>query len=160
MIYAFFESFKYVGHLFPVAFLRVYLGYYWVNVAASMYNGGAFSTQSYVNELKTQFANHVVPEWYKMFLDNVIFQNWHLFSNLIVGAQFLVGISLAIGFLVRPMCLLGIIVSIHFVYLGGGPQESQYMSFIAIFITLLWLGAGRCLGFDYFFYKRNRGIWW
>jgi thiosulfate dehydrogenase (quinone) large subunit len=31
---------------------------------------------------------------------------------------------------------------------------------LVLFLILAWLGAGRCLGLDYFFYKRDRGMWW
>lgn len=160
MLYAFFESFKYVGHLFPIAFLRVYLGYYWINVAAHIYNNGLFTASIYVEDLKSELAVSHISEWYKSILEVVVFPNWHFFSNFIVGAQFLVGLSLILGFLVRPMCLVGIIISLHYVFFSPEQVDILYMTFNAVFITLLWVGAGRCLGLDYYFYKRNRGIWW
>jgi thiosulfate dehydrogenase [quinone] large subunit len=38
-------------------------------------------------------------------------------------------------------------------------MELHKLHFV-LFLVLAWLGAGRCLGLDYFFYKRDRGIWW
>lgn len=160
MIYAFFESIKYVGHLFPIAFLRVYLGYFWVHSALETYKNGQMVLPGYLDDLKIKSMNINIPVWYKYFLENFVFFHWSNFVTVLITAQFLVGLSLVMGFLVRPMSLIGILISLHYVYLGGDHTNLVYMTFVSIFVTLLWVGAGRCLGFDYFFYKRNRGIWW
>jgi thiosulfate dehydrogenase [quinone] large subunit len=71
-----------------------------------------------------------------------------------------IGISFLIGFLVRPTALLGALLMLNFIFAGGDAATSLQQTFLALFIVLFWVGAGRCLGFDYFFYKRQRGLWW
>jgi thiosulfate dehydrogenase [quinone] large subunit len=74
--------------------------------------------------------------------------------------QGLVGVSFILGFLVRPMGVLAIAMSLHAVVMNRGIAVDFSKTLLAVNVILVWLGAGRCLGFDYFFYKRNRGIWW
>lgn len=81
-------------------------------------------------------------------------------SHGILSVCFFVGVSLVIGFLVRPMGVIGIIISFHYVLFSTGYPNTLYSTFIAILVTIVALGAGRCVGFDYYFYKRHRGIWW
>jgi len=158
MLSAFFESIKYVGHVFPIAFLRIYLGYYWFHQSLTEYHSGLFTSQVFADELKASSFINSFPSWYRWIFENLVFPYWSLVSHGVLCAAFAVGISLIIGFLVRPLCILGIIMSLHFIWYG--LQENTYAVFVAIFITLIAVGAGRCVGFDYYFYKRNRGIWW
>lgn len=160
MLVAFFESFRYVGHLFPISFLRIFLGYYWINEAGKTYKDGLFTALVYAEEIRSQIENLNVYGWYDALFQNLILPNWVFVSNVVVLLQFLVGLSLILGFFVRGMSVIGILISLHYVYLDPLEGGYLYMTFVAIFITLLWIGAGRCLGIDYFFYKRNRGIWW
>ena len=41
-----------------------------------------------------------------------------------------------------------------------GIKEDFYKTILAVHVMMAWVGAGRCLGFDYYFFKRRRGIWW
>lgn len=83
-----------------------------------------------------------------------------MMSYGILIASFLVGLSLLIGFMVRPFGVIGILISFHYVIFGMGYQNQLHSTFIAILIMIVAIGAGRCVGFDYYFFKRNRGIWW
>ncbi len=156
---AFFESIKYVGHLFPVAFLRVFVGYFFLNQALMKYHGD-FLVQprlaEWVSQSLTQSAHH---EWVDYFFQSFVIPEWRMFAVLIVTVEFLIGISYLLGYLVRPMSVIGLILC--FFMLSIQPQsEVMFKLFIAVHFTLAWMGAGRCLGFDYYFYKRHRGIWW
>ena len=86
--------------------------------------------------------------------------NWQIFAYTITYCEFLIGFGFLIGFLVRPLSLLGFLISLNFVYLSSPDVSLLYKTYLAMFATMAWLGAGRCLGFDYFFFKRQRGIWW
>ncbi len=161
MIVAFVESIKYVGHLLPVAFLRVFIGYYYVNQAI-LNSTGDFLQQPYLAEdIRNFLPRSPAPEGYKTFLEHVVVPNWQIFAYSIIVIQMLIGFSYIIGYLVRPMSLLGILFSVNVLLaLGGQHSELQNTFMLILHFTLGWLGAGRCLGFDYFFYKRRRGIWW
>ena len=160
MLFAFFESVKYVGHLFPIALLRVYLGYFYINQAILRY-GSDFLDQPRLAESALHWLpRSLAPMWYREFLQHVLIPNWLFFAFSIMVAEMLIGLSLVFGYLVRPFCLLGLILSLNMLWIYGPDDASLYRTLIAVFITLAWLGAGRCLGCDYFFYKRRRGIWW
>lgn len=159
MFVAFFESIKYVGHLFPLAFLRVFIGYFYLSQALQKYNGDFLTQPRIADWISESLALSTAPSWYHDFLQQVVIQQWKFFSGIIVVFELLIGLSFLLGYLVRPVALLGIILSVFYLSVMPG-QDIIFKTFIAIHVTLLWLGAGRCLGFDYYFYKRHRGIWW
>ncbi|MCB0739248.1 MAG: hypothetical protein KDC92_17190, partial [Bacteroidetes bacterium] len=74
--------------------------------------------------------------------------------------EFGLGICLLVGYLVRPASILAILLNLFLIWISPPHMALLYKTFIAVNITLGWLGAGRCIGFDYYFYKRMRGIWW
>jgi thiosulfate dehydrogenase [quinone] large subunit len=161
MFVAFVESIKYVGHMFPIAFLRIFLGYYYFNQALLNLQGD-FLTHAYLAEdIRYFLPRNLAPEWYKVFLENVAIPNWQVFALTIIVAQFLIGVSYLIGYFVRPMSLLAILLSMVLMFsIEPHMSELQSTFTLILHVTLGWVGAGRCLGFDYFFYKRRRGIWW
>lgn len=161
MVVAFVESIKYVGHLLPIAFLRVFIGYYYVNQALLNASGGFLNHPYLAEDIRNFLPRSAGPEWYLGFLEAIVIPNWRIFAYAIVVMQMMIGISYVIGYLVRPMSLLGIFLSFNImVALGTQQSDLQTTFMIILHFTLGWLGAGRCLGFDYFFYKRRRGIWW
>jgi thiosulfate dehydrogenase [quinone] large subunit len=161
MIVAFVESIKYVGHLLPIAFLRVFIGYFYVNQALLNASSGFLNQPYLAEDIRGFLARSAAPDWYLVFLENIVVPNWKIFAYAIVITQMMIGISYVLGYLVRPMSLLGILLSINIMFALGGQQSELQSTFMLILhFTLGWLGAGRCLGFDYYFYKRRRGLWW
>ena len=156
---AFFESIKYVGHLFPIAFLRVFLGYFYLNHALLKYNGDFLSRPELVDAMNDVLDQRHIDAWYGFFIQSIAIPHWKAFAAVTVICEFLIGVSFLLGYLVRPMALLGVLLTAF--YFSILPQhEILYKLMIATHITMAWLGAGRCLGIDYYFYKRHRGIWW
>ncbi len=160
MFVAFFESIKYVGHLFPIALLRVYFGYIYLNQALTRYGSDFLEEARLAESALHWLPRSLAPTWYQAFVETVLVPNWPLFAVIITVSEFLIGISFLFGYLVRPFCLLGFLLSLNMLWIYGPDMADLYRTHIAIFLTLAWLGAGRCLGMDYFFYKRRRGIWW
>lgn len=160
MFVAYLESLKYVGHLFPLAFLRVYLGWSFLSTAWDRYQSD-FLTQPRIAAAITEWAPMgSAPEWYKEFLDRVVVPNWQLAAYCVVYFGFLVGVSFILGFFVRPVAILAAIVTLNFIYTSSPEVVDLHKLHLVLFLAMAWLGAGRCMGFDYFFYKRDRGIWW
>lgn len=160
MLVAYLESLKYVGHLFPLAFLRVYLGWSFLSTAWDRYQSD-FLTQPRIAAAITEWAPMgSAPEWYKEFLDRVVVPNWQLAAYCVVYFGFLVGVSFILGFFVRPVAVLAAIVTLNFIYTSSPEVVDLHKLHLVLFLAMAWLGAGRCMGFDYFFYKRDRGIWW
>ena len=160
MLIAFFESIKYVGHLFPVALLRVYVGSYYLNQAISHY-GSDFLSQPRLAEAAMHWApRSLAPEWYKWLIQQILVPNWFAFSYGVWVSEIIIAISFILGYFVRPTCVLGMALTLNFVAIYGPENKDLHWLFFVIFLTLAWLGAGRCLGLDYYYYKRRRGLWW
>lgn len=164
MLVAFVESIKYVGHMLPIAFLRIFLGYFYFNQALVKIRGDFLVDAYLAEDIRLYLARNPAPLWFKSILETVVIPNWQYFAITLTVIQLLVGISYIIGYLVRPFSLAAVAVS-FFLMLAVGPggvgqTESQAMFILVLHLTLGWMGAGRCLGIDYYFYKRRRGIWW
>jgi len=160
MIVSFFESMKYVGHMFPIAILRVYMGYFFLERALDQFNGDFLVQPILSRSIDEWLPISTAPEWYKDILESVVVPNWKVFAYLVTYTEFLIGVSFLIGFLVRPFALLGVFLTMNFFYKTGSLVTDLHHVILAVFIVMWWVGAGRCMGFDYFFYKRQRGIWW
>lgn len=160
MLVSFFESIKYVGHLYPIALMRIYLGYYFFASALDRVNGEFLRQPRLAAIIMESLPQRDLPTWYANFLQHIVVLNWQFFAYFITYCEFIVGISFLIGFLVRPSALLGIILMINFIYAGRDVAAAVQQTFLALFIVMFWIGAGRCLGLDYYFYKRQRGLWW
>ena len=160
MIVTFFESFKYVGHLFPVVVLRVYIGLYFLGTAYGKYDGDFLFRPRLAATINEFLPMSDAPFWYQRFVEALVIPNWQLFAYVLTYCEFLIGLSFVLGFLVRPLALLGLVMSLNYVYTTSPAVSGMYQAYVVIFLVLAWLGAGRCLGFDYYFFKRQRGIWW
>lgn len=160
MFVAFVESIKYVGHLFPIAFLRVFLGYFYLNLALEKIRGDFLLLPRLAADISDWLPRSQVPEWYKSFIEFYFIPNWQFFAYAVTTLEFAIGVSFILGYLVRPVALLGVFLCMNMVLLGGPAQEDLQKTLLAVHFTMAWLGAGRCLGIDYFFYKRKRGLWW
>jgi len=161
MLVAFVESIKYVGHLLPIAFLRIFLGYFYFNQALARLRGD-FLTHAYLAEdIRAYLPRTPAPDWYKAALESIVIPNWQYVAVAVTVAQLAIGISYIIGYMVRPFSLVAIVLGFAMLFaVGPGPSESQATFLLVLHFTLGWMGAGRCLGIDYYFYKRRRGIWW
>ena len=116
MFVAYLESVKYVGHLFPIALLRIYLGWSFLTTAWQRYQGDYLSQPRIAATITEWAPTSSAPDWYKDFLDRVVVPNWQLFAYCIVYFGFLVGISFILGFFVRPVALIAAFVTLNFIY--------------------------------------------
>lgn len=160
MVVAYLESIKYVGHLFPLAILRLYLGWTFLVTAWLRYQGDYLTQPRIVTAITEWGPSSQAPEWYKDFLDQVVVPHWQIFAYCVVYFGFLVGISYLLGFFVRPVSILAAIMTLNFVFNSSPEVVELHKLHFVLFLIFAWLGAGRCLGLDYFFYKRDRGLWW
>ncbi len=160
MLVAFFESLKYVGHLLPLSFLRLYLGYYFISRAVERFDGDFLLQPRLASAINTWLPQSNAPDWYRSLVQTVVLPQWQIFSYTITYAELLIGISFLIGFAVRPMAILGMFLMINFIYISSPDVADLYKVLLVTFLAMAWLGAGRCFGLDYFFFKRHRGIWW
>ena len=160
MVLAVLESVKYVGHFFPLILLRLYIGYLYLSYALTVYQGNFLSDPQIAQQSTQALSTNLAPLWYQSFLTNWAIPNWKIFAVVMLIIGTLIGLSLIIGYLVRPISLLAILFCLNMLWIMGPDAAILYQVLIVVHITLGWLGAGRCLGLDYFFFKRQRGLWW
>ena len=160
MLVAFFESIKHVGHLYPVALLRIYLGYVYFSNAIDRVEGAFLEQPRLAATIMESIPNRELSDWYRDILENIVVPNWQIFAYTLVYIEFIIGISFLVGFLVRPIALFGIFLAANGIFVVDATLIPMQQAYLALFIVLFWLGAGRCFGLDYYFYKRQRGLWW
>lgn len=160
MLVTFFESIKHVGHLFPVVILRIFMGFYFLNTAIANFNGAFLNRPLLAEMIRDWSPASTAPLWYKGLLDAIVLPQWQLVAYCIVYLQFVIGFSYIFGFFVRPVSVLGFLLAWNFIYWTPVEMQDFYRLQMAAFTVLCLIGAGRCLGIDSYFYKRNRGVWW
>lgn len=160
MFLDFFQSLKYVNHLYPIAFLRIFLGYYYLQQALFKLSSDFLTRPKFAESVMEWLPQSQAFDWYKMFIIQKLVPHWQSFGFAVVGIEFAIAISFLIGYVVRPTALLAALFCFNMIYLSSPQNEQLYKAFIAIHLTLAWVGAGRCLGVDYYFFKRRRGVWW
>lgn len=160
MIVAYFESLRYVGHLLPIIVLRLYMGYFFLSQAIEKIESDYILQPKLAALISENLMSSQPPEWFARFLDEIVVPHWQVFAYTQVYFEFLVGLSFLLGFFVRPVAFLGALLAWSLLYIESPSQQMFHQLQIVVFLTLGLIGAGRCLGIDYFFYKRQRGWLW
>mgnify|MGYP001619538190 CR=1 FL=1 len=160
MLVSFFESIKYVGHFWPIVFLRIYTGYYFLGQALTKIRGDFLERPIVVTSISEWVPSSSAPEWYKSLMETMVPAHWQIFSYLVVCLLLFVGVSYLIGYMVRMASLAGLFLCLNGLLVSHLAQLPFEQLMLAVVVTLGWVGAGRCLGLDYFFYKKRRGLWW
>ncbi|MCB0378591.1 MAG: hypothetical protein KDD33_08875, partial [Bdellovibrionales bacterium] len=81
-------------------------------------------------------------------------------TYLLLGCELIIGISFILGLGVRFTSLLGALLSLHMYSYFDFPSGPGQIYLFYIHVLFLLVGAGRCLGFDYYFFKSRRGLLW
>ena len=160
MLAAFFESVKYVGHLIPIAFLRVFIGASYLQLASIKFSSDFLLKPKVASQVAEALPSLQLPGWYATLIERTMIQNWQSFGFVWMALEFAIGLSYLLGYVVRPMALLASLSSLHFLMISQGPDVPYNRLLMVTHLTLAGLGAGRCLGLDYYFFKRRRGFWW
>lgn len=160
MLQAYFESIKYVGHLLPMSFLRIFLGYFYIDMVFKDWKQFVIGVGGYSDIFVGALNKAQIPSWYRLLLSEQLIPHWHIYAFVIIGLQLVVGISYVIGYVVRPVSMLAIFLCLNYLTIFAVDREIFFKLVIACHIMLAWVGAGRCLGLDYYFFKRRRGLWW
>ncbi len=160
MFTALLQSLRYLGHFYPLAFLRIYLGFVFLSQALERKSSGFLDTPHLAAMIEEWLPQSTSPTWLQVFYESTVVPQWQLFSYIILFCEMIIGLSYILGFGVRSISWIGIILCFHFIYISSPLETTLYKILMATFFTMAWLGAGRCLGIDYYFFKRVRGIWW
>jgi thiosulfate dehydrogenase [quinone] large subunit len=160
MIVAFFESVKYSGHLIPVSFLRIFLGYYYLQDAFLKFSGDFLVRPRIAELISENLPTSHAPDWYKLLFSSYLVSHWQILAFIYLGLQFAIAVSYILGYVVRPVGILAALFTFQLLYLSGHQAQDFLKILLAVHVSMAWLGAGRCLGIDYYFFKRIRGFWW
>lgn len=154
------ESLKYVGHYFAICFLRVYLGIHILNLSLGKYYGDYLLEPLLAAQINEYLLIGENPAFIEYIFVEFIRPYWKFFSLLQFYLEFGAGFLLIMGFLVRPVILVLLVYIWFFSYIQD-PILWPWMGVLsATLLALGWAGAGRCVGIDYYFYKRYRGFLW
>ncbi len=139
--------------------LRLFLAYEWLN-------GGLEKIEEMVADpAAAQGFAAVFGRWAKGnpypfmadFLNGFAIPNAAAVFTFVAVAEFLVGIALLLGFLVRPASVGGIIMNVFF-YLAAGFSSASTsgvnLVMIGAQLSMILLAPGRVLGIDALFHKR------
>lgn len=160
MLIAFMESIKYMGHLWPLALVRMFIGYQFFQTGLEKWSSG-YLVQPYFNEtIRLGMQTHRAPDWYAYFFESFVQQNWQLFAYILTGAEILVGLSYLLGFGVRTFSILATLLTFNAMWAMGAGTQDYYQLLLLFHLLFFALGAGRCLGLDYYFFRSRRGLWW
>lgn len=160
MLFSFFESVKYVGHLLPMALLRIFLGYYYLQQALQKFHSDFLTRPRLAASLAETLPIAQIPVWYRNLIEDVFIPHWQSVAFAVTAIEFAIAFSYLVGYVVRPIGLLAALLTLHFLLMAAPPQADFFRLILACHLTMAWMGAGRCLGIDYYFYKRVRGLWW
>lgn len=160
MFAAFFESVKYVGHLLPLSFLRVFLGYSYLQTALIKFNSDFLERPRLAAQMAEVLPVLQAPLWYRNLVETLFIPHWQTVAFIMMGLEFAIALSYLLGYVVRPVAVLGAILALNQLILAGPQNDDLPRLLLAIHLLMAWVGAGRCLGFDYYFFKRRRGWWW
>lgn len=160
MLLAFFESIKYVGHLLPISFLRIFMGYYYFQLASEKYAGDFLTRPRIADQISQWLPASHAPDWYKFLATSTFIPQWQTVAFIIVGVEFLIAASYFFGYVVRPVAIIASLFCFNMLFISGPQAEELIKLQLVVHLIFAWIGAGRCLGFDYYFYKRRRGFWW
>jgi thiosulfate dehydrogenase [quinone] large subunit len=160
MLVAFFESIKYSGHLVPISFLRIFVGYYYLQSFLAKFSGDFLIRPRVAEMISQNLMTSQAPEWMKWILNTYMVVHWQGFAFSLVALELAIAVSYIVGYVVRPTALLGAFLTVFMIYLNPAASQDFFKILLATHVTFAWLGAGRCLGLDYYYFKRVRGVWW
>lgn len=154
------ESLRYVGHYFALCFLRISIGIYIWQWGWAKWTGSYLTDPILAGNIEQWAVKNRPPFFIETLFTDYMRTYWSVVAYAQTIFELLAGFLLIIGFCVRPTSLLLVVYFWFFSYIE--PQTSW--NFINLFLlslfTVSWAGAGRCLGIDYYFYKRRRGLLW
>ena len=160
MILSYLESIRYVGHLWPVALLRLALGYTYLSSAIYELQEGYLDLDHIGPYLLPDSSSIYFPGFYCQFFKHFI-QLYPLQATYaLLSIQIVIGCSFILGFGVRITALLGLLLCLHLYAFFDFPISSGQGQMFSIHLLFFLLSAGRPLGLDYYFYKSRHGLLW
>lgn len=145
--------------MYPVAFVRIVLGYQYLSMVISRVNNG-YLDHPYISErLNLSMGGGSSGLYFEIF-KSLIQSQWLVMTYVLILLEVVIGISYILGFGVRIASLLGMILSLHIYFFFEFQTSPGQVYLFYVHLLFFTLGAGRCLGLDYYFFKSRRGLLW
>lgn len=160
MVVSFLESLRYAGLLWPVALLRIFMSIQYFSMGMYLVRSGYLEHPYLSEQLRLKMESVATINSYVHLWSSFIQDYWLLTSYMIIFSQFVIAASYLIGYLVRPVALWAAFLSLHMFWLLEAQGEKMHLFAFSIHACFCLVGAGRCLGLDYYFYKSRRGLLW
>ncbi|MBE8162746.1 MAG: DoxX family membrane protein [Bdellovibrionaceae bacterium] len=160
MFYSFLESIKFTAHIFPLAIFRIGIGFYFLNQSMDKLNTNYLVTPRLARDLSELLSSSQASVNFKYFISEAVIPSWQFFAYLLFFLQLFIGFSFISGFLVRISSILGVVLCTFYLLIEVSSITPFFQILLLSFISMGFIGAGRCLGMDYFFYKRYNGWLW
>lgn len=132
-----------------LTFLRIWLGWKWINAGWGKISGGDFSVGGFLNHaIANPVASHgeVVYPRYVAFLENVALHWGDLFSILVPWGQLFVGLGLIVGALTTTAVFFGLVMNFAFL-MAGAISMNPLMILVGMFVAVAGPNAGK-IGLD------------
>lgn len=160
MIAELLESLKYVGHYFAIFFFRIYIGFFVLNMGLDKYSTSYITEPFLAAQINENLSLSQTPEIVDYFYLDIVRPHWTYFASFQLYLEIIAGLLIIFGFCVRPTALILILYFGLIVYIANQNLWPWFGLLSAALFALGWAGAGRCVGLDYYFYKRYRGFLW
>lgn len=160
MFYSFLESIKFTAHIFPLAIFRIGIGSYFLNQSFDKLNTNYLVTPQLARTLNELLSSSQASLNFKYLISETIIPSWQFFAYFLFFVQLFIGFSFVSGFLIRISAILGAILCSFYLLMQVSSITPFYQILFLSFLSMGFIGAGRCLGIDYFFYKRYNGWLW
>lgn len=150
MMARFWRENKYAAML--LVFVRLYLGYQWMEAGWHKLTGGFDATGFLKNAVAKPIADKatgalVYPN-YTHFIENFALPHAKLFNVIIPFGEFLVGLGLIVGGLTAAAAFFGVLMNLMFMF-AGTLNTNPWLAMIGGIVLLAGANAGR-FGLDYY----------
>lgn len=154
------ESLRYVGHYFAICFLRIAIGIYVMRWGLDKWSSNYLTDPILAGNIELWAVKNRPPIFIEALFTDFINSYWSTVAYMQMSFELFAGFLLIIGFCVRPVSLLLLAYFWFFSYIEPQTSWNYVNLFLFSLFAVSWAGAGRCLGIDYYFYKRRRGFLW
>ncbi|TVY01972.1 DoxX family membrane protein [Cohnella terricola] len=144
-----------------ITFVRVYLGWLWLDAGWHKLTGGFDATGFLKGAIAKPVADHatqaVLFPNYTYFIEHFALPNVKLINFLIPVGETLIGIGLIVGGLVATAAFFGIMLNLMFVF-AGTVSTNPWLLTLGFLVFMAGANAGR-FGLDYYLMPLIRKGW-
>ncbi|MFC4302219.1 DoxX family membrane protein [Cohnella boryungensis] len=145
-----------------MTFLRIYLGWQWLDAGWHKLTGDGFSASGFLknaieNPVLDKATKESIYPTYTAFLEHFALPNVKLINFLIPLGEFLVGLGLIVGGLTAAAAFFGLLMNFLFLF-AGTISTNPWLTLLGVIVFLAGANAGK-FGLDYYLLPLIRKGW-